>query len=133
MTLQDTFPGLKNQPGLAIALAPIDSFLGVSGAADGANLSASEAEYAKLYSQIRAIDPTFRDDELQPLSAMTWQGRNNVINSLRMKRAAAYYRVRGNIGPLQVETLRFVQDAVEKGRELIAAMEDVIEATRSTS
>ena len=30
-----------------------------------------------------------------------------------MERAAAYYRMRGDVGPLQVETLRFLQDAVD--------------------
>ena len=30
-----------------------------------------------------------------------------------MERAVAYYRMRGDVGPLQVETLRFLQDAVD--------------------
>ena len=30
-----------------------------------------------------------------------------------MQRAAAYYRMRGDVGPLQVETLRFLQNVVD--------------------
>jgi hypothetical protein len=112
--LSELFPGLKYNPGIAVPLAPIDSFLGISGVADAANLAASEAEYAKLFDQIRALDPSYRHDMLEPLSAMNWQGRNNTINDLLMDRAAAYYRVRGDLGPLQVETLRLLRGAVDQ-------------------
>ena len=60
------------------------------------------------------------DEELFPpggIDGLTWQGRTNLINNLRMERAAAYYRVRGDVGFLQVETLRFLQDAVDAAYE----------------
>ena len=56
------------------------------------------------------------------IAGLTWQGRDNLINHLRMERAAAYYRVRGDVGSLQVETLRFLQDAVDAAyAEAVAA------------
>ena len=53
---------------------------------------------------------------------MSWQGRRNVINGLQADLAAAIYRVRGDIKPLQEVTLEFMQrtandaydEAVEK-------------------
>ena len=73
-----------------------------------------------LSSDIKQVDPTFADDELFPpggIDGLTWQGRTNLINNLRMQRAAAYYRILGDVGPLQVETLRFLQDAVDDAYE----------------
>ena len=114
MELSDLFPTLKDHPEIAFPLAPLDSFLGVSGLADEANLAASTAEFYKLCRQIQAVDPTWRYDEVEPLASLNWQGRANVIKDLLMERARIYYTVRGNIGPLQVETLRFLEGAVDK-------------------
>ncbi len=114
--LEDVFPGLSDAPGLAIPLAPIDGFLGVSALADEANLEATMAQYRQLVADIKRVNPSFVDQELLPpggIAGLSWQGRANVVNSLRMQRAAAYYRVLGDVGSLQVETLRFLQDAVD--------------------
>jgi hypothetical protein len=114
--LEDVFPGLSNAPGLAIPLAPIDGFLGVSALADEANLEATTVQYRQLIADIKRVDPAFADQELLPsggIAGLGWQGRTNLINSLRMQRAADYYRILGDAGPLQVETLRFLQDAVD--------------------
>jgi hypothetical protein len=114
--LEDVFPGLRDAPGLAIPLAPIDGFLGISALADEANLEATLAQYRQLVADIKQVDPSFADQELLPpggIAGLSWQGRANLINGLRMERVAAYYRVLGDIGPLQVETLRFLQDAVD--------------------
>jgi hypothetical protein len=118
--LEDVFPGLSDAPGLAIPLAPIDGFLGVSALAEDANLEVALGEYRALVREIKQIDPTFANEELLPaggIAGLTWQGRNNLINNLRMARAIAYYRMRGDVGPLQVETLRFLQDAVDAAYE----------------
>ncbi len=91
-------------------------FLGVSALADEANLEATMAQYRQLIADIKRVDPAFADQELLPpggIAGLSWQGRTNLLNSLRMQRAAAYYRVLGDVGPLQVETLRFLQDAVD--------------------
>ncbi len=120
MSLTELFPGLKNEPDLAVPLAPIDGFLGISGAANAANLDATMVEYHNLMAQIRAVDPTAYDDELLPaggIAGLTWQGRNNLIDGLRMQRAVAFYKLRGDIGPLQVETLKFLQGAVDSAYE----------------
>jgi len=123
--LEDVFPGLSDAPGLAIPLAPIDGFLGVSAAADEADLDGALGQYWGLVHQIKQVDPTFADEELLPrdgIDGLTRQGRTNLINHLRMERAAAYYRMRGEVGPLQVETLRFLQDAVDAAyAEAVAA------------
>jgi len=44
-SLREVFPGLKNAPTLAIPLAPIDGFLGVSASANAANLDATMLQY----------------------------------------------------------------------------------------
>jgi hypothetical protein len=70
--------------------------------------------YNRLFDEIRAIDPTYRHDMVAPLASMDWQGRANTINDLLRARAAAYYRLLGNIRPLQIETLRFLQAQVDR-------------------
>ena len=85
--LEDVFPGLRDAPGLAIPLAPIDGFFGVSALADEANLEATLAQYRALVAEIKQVDPSFVDQELLPpggIAGLTWQGRNNLINNLRM-------------------------------------------------
>ncbi|MGD1015612.1 MAG: hypothetical protein ABR863_04130 [Roseiarcus sp.] len=114
--LEDVFPGLREAPGLAIPLAPIDGFLGVSAGANGADLDGALGQYWGLVHQIKQVDPTFADEELFPpggIDGLTRQGRTNLINHLLMERAAAYYRMRGDVRFLQVETLRFLQNAVD--------------------
>jgi hypothetical protein len=118
--LEDVFPGLRDAPASAIPLAPIDGFLGVGAGADEANLEATLAQYRALVAEIKQVDPSFVDEELLPpggIAGLTWRGRDNLINNLRMERAAAYYRMRGDVGPLQVETLRFLRGAVDAAYE----------------
>ncbi len=67
-----------------------------------------------LLQRIREIDPHYVYQSVEPkggLAGMSWQGRLNVINSLRADVAAAIYRVRGDIRPLQEVTLDFMQRA----------------------
>lgn len=115
-SLQEVFPGLKDAPGLAIPLAPIDGFLGISASADAANLAATMMQYRFLIAAIRTLNPRFVDEELLPdggIAGLSWQGRINLINSLRMERAATLYRFNGDVRLLQVESLRFLQNAVD--------------------
>ncbi len=61
------------------------------------------SQYQALVAQIKQVDPTFVDQELLPpggIAGLSWQGRANLINGLRMQRAAATYRILGDIGPL---------------------------------
>jgi hypothetical protein len=118
--LEDVFPGLRDAPALAIPLAPIDGFFGVSAGANEADLDGALGQYWALVHQIKQVDPTFADEELFPpggIDGLTRQGRTNLINNLRMERAAAYYRMRGDVGFLQVETLRFLKGAVDVAYE----------------
>ena len=62
--LEDVFPGLREAPALAVPLAPIDGFLGVSAAADEADLDGALGQYWGLVHQIKQVDPTFAEDEL---------------------------------------------------------------------
>jgi hypothetical protein len=125
--LEDVFPQLKEAPGLGVAVAPVANFLGVTGAADEANLEATMGQYWSLLHQIKQIDPSFVDNELLPpdgIAGLTWQGRNNLIDGLRMARAGAFYQRRGDIRPLQVETLRFLQKTVDKAYDQAVALAD---------
>lgn len=94
-SLQEVFPSPKDVPGLAIPLAPIDGFLGIGVSADAANLDGTMLQYRYVIAQIKAIDPTLGGDELLRaggIAGLSWPGRNNLLNHLRMERAAAYYR-----------------------------------------
>ena len=51
------------------------------------------AQYRSLVADIKRVDPIFADDELLPpggIAGLTWEGRDNLINNLRMQRAAAF-------------------------------------------
>ena len=73
------------------------------------NLSAS------LIDQILEIDPSYNAPALAGQAGFphTIEGRNNYLAGLRADLAAATYNIRGDIGPLQTETLRFLQGRVD--------------------
>ena len=110
MTLQQVFPGLRNAPGGAI-LAVADNLLDVTGPATRLTTALTEQQSKVLIAQIQAIDPAYRFETLGTPS--TLEGQINQINELRLARAAALYRIRGETRPLQVETLRFLQRRVD--------------------
>lgn len=92
----------------------LDNLLDITGPGDEANLEATRILQHNLLQAIRRIDPSYVDQALEPqggLAALSWQGRLNVTNSLRADLAAAIYRVRGEIKPLQEVTLDFLQRA----------------------
>jgi hypothetical protein len=114
--LDQVFPGLKNHTVLHTVLAPIDGFLGATQAADDANLAATEIEYRNLINDFKQLDPSFADEELLPsegIAGLDWKGRNNLTIGLRVRLAAEYYRLSGDIEPLQLETLRYLQNDVD--------------------
>jgi hypothetical protein len=118
-TLEDVFPGLKHAV-LDAALAPIDGFLGASEVAGEADLEATMGQYWALIKEIKGLDPSFVDEELLPangIADLSGEARANLISNLRMRLAATYYRIRGDFGPLQVETLRFLQGGVDAAYE----------------
>ena len=90
----------------------LDNLLGIRAPGDEANLEVAELQQRALLQRIREIDPSYVYESIEPrggLAGMSWQGRLNVINGLRADLAAAIYRVRGDIRPLQEVTLDFMQ------------------------
>lgn len=64
-----------------------------------------------LIGQIRTIDPSYRLDPLE--FPTTLEGQANLIRQLRLERAVAFYRLKGETPPLQVEVLRYLQELTD--------------------
>jgi len=111
MTLERVFPGLAASPGGSL-LAVADNILDLTGPANRLTTELTEAHVNKLISQIRTIAPNYRLDTLG--FPTTVEGQANLIRQLRLDRAAAFYRVRGETRPLQVETLRLMQERADR-------------------
>lgn len=110
MTLEQVFPGLRDSPGGSI-IAAADGIFNFSGPASGLTTTLSQRRVQVLVEQIQAIDPDFR---LQSLGEpVTFEGQMRQIRDLQIQRAMTIYRKLGNIGPLQVETVRFLQERVD--------------------
>jgi hypothetical protein len=129
MTLEQSFPGLRNSPGGAL-IAVADNLFDFTGPANESMTQFLQDQSRRLTSQIKAIDPNWHYDEIGPTDAfgtpiVTVQGLSAKVNDLRFQRAAIVARVKDDYGPLQVETLRFVQQqtdsAYEKGEALLKA------------
>jgi hypothetical protein len=120
MTLDQTFPGLANAPAGAI-IAVADPFLDLTGPSNQMTSALSLAYSQNLIAQIQAIDPSYRYASLG--FPDTFDGQMREINDLRWDRAAAIYNATGDTGPLQVETLRYLQDRadIEYNNALAAA------------
>lgn len=110
MTLDQTFPGLANAPAGSI-IAVANPLLDLTGPADQMTSAMSQAYSQNLIAQIQAIDPSYRYDSLG--FPDTFDGQMREINDLRWDRAAAIYNATGDAGPLQVETLRYLQDRTD--------------------
>lgn len=111
ITLDQTFPGLRNPPGGAI-IALADNALDITGPSRRLTAELADAEVKKLIAQIKQVDPDFAYQSLGP--ATTLEGQINEIRSLRMHRAAVRYNKRGDMGPLQVEVLRQMQTSADR-------------------
>jgi hypothetical protein len=111
LTLAQTFPGLQDQPaGAIIALA--DNVLDFSGPARDLTADLTLTWSNTMIEQIKALDPNYRFDSLG--FPETLQGQVNQLNALRFQRAAAFMRQRAELAPMQVETLRFVQESADE-------------------
>lgn len=111
MTLQQAFPALQGQPGGAI-LAIADAFFDIWRPGVELNAQLMRERSNQLINQIKALDPDYRLDSLG--FPETTQGQINQLNILRFEQAAAFLRVRNELRPMQVETLRFVQAATDR-------------------
>jgi hypothetical protein len=114
-TLVEVFPGIPNSPASAI-LAPVDEFLGLSAPGLAANRQATYNLSLELIDQIQRVDPSYNPPDLVEPGGFPVgiPGRNNYLAVLRADLAAAIYRQTGDVGPLQVETLRFMQSRVDE-------------------
>lgn len=113
MTLEQSFPGLRDAPGGAV-IAIADNLFDLTGPADVMTAEVLQHQARQLSAQIKAIDSAWHYDAIVPTDALgnrleTIQGLTAKVNDLRFQRAVVTARLRGDYGPLQVETLRFVQ------------------------
>lgn len=122
LTLERVFPGLREAPAGAI-VAVADNILDFTGPARELTASLTQDYSKAIFQEIETIDPRYRFESLG--FPTTQQGQNNQLNGLRFDRAAAYFRIQGELRPLQVETLRFIQRradaAYERGVSLMRA------------
>lgn len=114
MTLERVFPGWAGAAA-GVIINPADDFFQVSGPARELTAELTKNRTNQLISQIMTIDPKYRFDSLG--FPQTPQGMANQLNQLQRVRAATFYRMRGEIRPLQVEALKFLQDSVDKSYE----------------
>ena len=100
--LREIFPLLPDTR-LNVILAPIDGVLDLSGPGDAANEAVTRVTRDRLIAQIKAINPKYVFESFDPGGMpTTWTGRANLINGLLAERAAALYKFREEISPLQV-------------------------------
>ena len=127
ITLEQSFPGLRNAPVRTI-VAAADNLFDLTGPANRSQMDFLQDQSRQLTAQIKGLDPKWHYDEIGPTDALgtpivTVQGLSAKVNDLRFQRAALVARVKGDYSPLQVETLRFVQqradDAYDRGQELL--------------
>lgn len=113
MTLEQSFPGLRNSPGGAI-IAVADNLFDITGPATRFQMEFLQDQARHLTTLIKDLDPGWNYNGLGATDAfgtpiVTLEGLTARVNDLRFQNAATKARIRGDYGPLQVETLRFVQ------------------------
>lgn len=106
MTLEQTFPGLRDAPGAAI-ISLLDNVFDITGPANELMAAMTRERSALLIEQITALDPNWKFQSLG--FPTTWEGQKNQLNDLRMQRAASFVKMKGEVGPMQVETMRVMQ------------------------
>lgn len=111
MTLEQVFPGLRNAPAGGI-VAVADTFFDLTGPSRAANAAIVQNWSNRLIEQIKAIEPGYRYDSFG--FPQTFQGQMQQLNTLRWTRASLFAKAKGELRPLQVEALRFVQDRTDR-------------------
>lgn len=114
LVLEQVFPTLREAPAGAI-IGVADNILDLSGPARAATDAIHQARVRQLISQIRAIDPDYTFEVAA--WAETIEGRANEIRALRLDRALAFYRIKGEMRPLQVEVARIMQERADAAYE----------------
>jgi hypothetical protein len=111
---EELIPQKLQQSPAGPAVQFLDNLLDISGPGDEANLEANQLLQRDLLQRIHEVDPNYVYERIEPpggLAGMSWEGRQNAIHGLQADLAAAMYRVRGDIRPLQEVTLDFLQRA----------------------
>ena len=113
MTLEQSFPGLRSSPGGAI-IAVADNLFDITGPATRFQMESLQDQARHLTTLIKDLDPGWNYNGIGATDAfgtpiVTLGGLTTKVNDLRFQHAATRARIRGDYGPLQVETLRFVQ------------------------
>ncbi|WP_250890855.1 hypothetical protein [Sphingobium nicotianae] len=111
VTLQEVFPNFHKGPG-GIIVAMADNILDLTGPAQNLSVALTEAHIDRLIADIQSMDPSYHFESLG--FPQTLKGQINLIRHLRLERAAIMYRRRGDLRPLQVELLRFIQESTDK-------------------
>jgi len=132
LILEQVFPGLQNAPGGSV-LAIADNVFDVTGPAQRLTTQLHEAYTRRLIDQIRVANPEYQFQSLGMPSTMA--GRINQIRELRIDRAVAFHTMKQEDRPLQVETLRFLQERVDIAYEdaLRRAEEGTLKTRLSTN
>lgn len=116
--LERAFPGLRNSQAGAI-VAAADGLLGISAPAN-ATTTALARNWATMWeNDIRALVPGFRYGKTFPA---TFREQVDYLNDLRWIRAMHYFRIKGDLRPLQIETIRFMQESADRAYDRALAM-----------
>jgi hypothetical protein len=110
MTLEGVFPGISVSPGGSI-LSLADNIFDLTGPSNRLTLSLMNDHVKLVIEKIRKIDPQYKLNTLGFPS--TRNGLENLIRKLRLDRASAFYSVKNEARPLQVEVLRFLQEKTD--------------------
>ncbi|MCP3732972.1 hypothetical protein M9978_21380 [Sphingomonas sp. MG17] len=92
-------------------MAAGEALFDLSGPARAATTALAQNWTNQLIEQIKVLEPGFRYDSVG--FPQTLQGQINQLNDLRWMRAAAFMR-KGELRPLQVETVRFIQQSADR-------------------
>lgn len=111
MTLEQAVPGIREAPGGAI-ISLMDNVVGATAPANELMSALTRDRSKLLIDQISAIDPKWSFQSLG--FPATWDGMRNQVNDLRLQRAAAFVRIKGDLRPMQVETTRVMQDLTDR-------------------
>lgn len=111
LTLEQALPGLRDSPGGAV-ISLLDNIFDITGPANELMAAMTKERSDLLISQIKTLDPNWKFQSLG--FPRSWEGQKNQINDLRMQRAVAFVKVKGELAPLQVETMRVMQDMTDR-------------------
>jgi hypothetical protein len=108
--LLDVFPGLATASGDTIVY-PREGWLDAVPREVAADQGAARTVAEAIIGEIRAANPEYVPPGFDDHA--TIEGRMSYFDTLRLERAAALFNAYGEVQPLQIETLRFLQQRVD--------------------